>query len=92
MVFDVLVCLGGVRRGSGWWRGVTVSSRPIRRRNSHKKVHVIKNIPYMSFGKSFKVEYRPLISPIQLQRICTCMRVRTTPKPVTQTRRHLTNS
>ena len=41
MVFDVLVCLGGVRRGNGWWRGVTVSSRPIRRRNSHKKVHIL---------------------------------------------------
>ena len=69
MVFAVLVCSEKVRRGSGWWRGVAVSSRPIRRRNSHKKVHVIKNIPYMSFfGKSFKVEYRPLISPIQLQR------------------------
>ena len=37
----VLVCLGGVRRGSGWWREVAVSSRPIRRRNSHKKVHIL---------------------------------------------------
>ena len=34
------------------------------------------------FGKSFRIEYHPLISPIQLQRTCTCMRVRTTPKSV----------
>ena len=38
---------------------------------------------HVLFGK---VEYRPLISPIQLQRTCTCMRVRTTPKQVTRTR------
>ena len=56
MVFDVLVCLGGARRGSGWWRGVSVSSRPIRR-NSHKKVHVTYIFPYMvhsCFGKKLQ--------------------------------------
>ena len=46
----------------------------------------------LRLGKSFKIEYPTLISPIQLQRTCTCMRARTTPKSVTQTRRHLTNS
>ena len=41
------------------------------------------------FGKVSKLN---IALSIQLQRTCTCKRVRTTPKPVTQTRRHLTNS